>query len=75
MARLPCKPDLRHVGGDSVPYGLDIAVKGGKVWACFHEGRLVCVAATEDAARRKYRKAYWEQSAAHFHPEGRKLNG
>lgn len=38
MARLPYKPDLRHVGADSVPYGPDICEKGGRVWVGIPRG-------------------------------------
>ena len=74
--RIRLKPDIRHVPAASVPYGPDIAVKGGKVWACYHDGQLVCVGATAAEARRKWRKLYWQESATIYGPQqGRKLNG
>lgn len=50
--------DVRKVPADSVPYGGSISRNGRTVWAAFDAaGRLVCVAATANEARRKYRLA------------------
>ena len=55
----PRKPDvgltLRKVPADSVPYGDSISRNGVFVWAAYEGDRLVCVAATADEARRRYR--------------------
>jgi hypothetical protein len=49
--------DVRKVPADSVPYGESISTRGDYVWCAYDErGTLVCVAATADEARRKYRE-------------------
>ena len=46
---------MRKVPADSVPYGASISRNGSTVWAAYYDGQLVGVAATADAARRKWR--------------------
>ena len=48
-------PTVRKVPADSVPYGDSISRNGVFVWAAYEGERLVCVAATADEARRRYR--------------------
>lgn len=50
----PRPPTLRKVPADSVPF---ISRNGRTVWAAYDgDGTLVCVAATADEARIKYRE-------------------
>jgi hypothetical protein len=50
------KIDCRKVPADSVPYGESISPNGKYVWAAYaDDGALVCVAATAQEARSKYR--------------------
>jgi hypothetical protein len=61
-ASWPHRPDserwpelsLRKVPADSVPYGESISRNGRTVWAAYHSGKLIAVAATHDEARAKY---------------------
>ena len=47
---------LRKVPADGVPYGVNVSSNGRTVWAAYHNGELVAVAATRDEARAKYRQ-------------------
>ena len=55
------KPPVRKVPADSVPYGDSISHNGKYVWVALDGERVVCVAATADEARRKFRQIepYW----------------
>jgi hypothetical protein len=53
---LPDNAELRKVPADSVPYGDAICTRGHSVWAVYDGDRLVCVAATANEAREKYRR-------------------
>ena len=60
----PYKPDserwpeleIRKVPADSVPFGDSISRNGRTVRAAYHNGMLVALADTAEAARRKYRE-------------------
>ena len=52
------KPTVKKIPADSVPYGRDICTRGDSVWAAYSEGVLICIGATADEARRKYRQAW-----------------
>ena len=60
----PDPPELtiRKVQADSVPHGMDISRSGKTCWAAYHNGELVAVAETADAARRKYRAVLWQRA-------------
>jgi len=47
--------DVRKLPAEAVPYGTSISLNGRHVWGAFDDDVLVCVAATADEARRKYR--------------------
>jgi hypothetical protein len=57
----PDAPVLRKVPADSVPYGESISGNGRTVIAAYHGERLVCVAATAEEARRRYRALLIQQ--------------
>ena len=46
---------VRKVDARSVPYGVNVSRNGATCWAAFDGERLVCVAATAEQARMKYR--------------------
>lgn len=47
--------DVRKVSADSVPFGKEHSRNGKTVWAAYEGARLVCLAATAEVARVKYR--------------------
>ncbi len=50
------QPTVRKVPVDSVSYGSDISRNGKTVWAAYSlDGALVCLGATAEEARAKYR--------------------
>jgi len=66
VARKPSQnrnpPTIRKVAADSVPFGESISTNGRTVFAAYNaDGRLVAVAESVDAARRKYRAALWQR--------------
>ena len=60
----PDPPELTicKVQAATVPHGTDISRNGKTCWAAYHNGELVAVAETADAARRKYRAAIWQRA-------------
>jgi hypothetical protein len=68
----PRPPTIRKVPADSVPYGESISRNGRTVWSASDGERLVCVAATAEEARRKYREMLvWEAKPANNRAPGR----
>ena len=52
----PNPPTLKKVPASSVPYGESISTNGRTVWVALDGERIVCVAATADEARRKFKE-------------------
>jgi len=50
------QPTIRKVDASTVPYGESISRNGRTVWIALDGERLVCIAATANEARRKYRE-------------------
>lgn len=50
------QPTIRKVEASTVPYGESISGNGRTVWIALDGERLVCVAATAEEARSKYRE-------------------
>jgi hypothetical protein len=49
-------PTVRKVPANSVPYGESISHNGLTVWVALDGERVVCVGATSDEVRSKYRE-------------------
>jgi hypothetical protein len=57
-------PIVRKVPANSVPFGESICRNGRTVWVALDGERLVCVGATSDEVRSKYRELMKQEGGA-----------